>query len=438
MREYSEKELLMLSNFVYLPCSLYDKSLAEILDMYRDSNGTFTSESVANAGKGGGFAQEDICVLFEEMDKECRINPAFGELAASRQLNGGYVRAVCYTGADDKAVIAFRGTGGSDEAWTDNFKGGYESDTKMQRLAADFVRYECSQYKDITVTGHSKGGNLSQYVTVVCGGQVKSCVSFDGQGFNNDFIENNKEAVSEASGKIKSISAYNDYVNILLTPIAGRIMYVNNGAGIADAHSSFSLLMNNAYDENGNFISEQKQSAVSYTLKNMTDRIVKEIGPYDTLNKSLLSFLAGNSISTALCATKEDFLPATYATLMAGVSTLFIRKIADMGAFDYAKTELVVTEIYFDNQGVKRTIDEYDTVIIALKDIVKKIEDLNDRIARNITMRLYSEKRLLIICNNIDNIISKISHISTVLEDIRSRYEEKEKTISGYMSENVL
>ena len=51
------------------------------------------------------------------------------------------------------------------------------------------MKYECANYTDITVTGHSKGGNMSQYATVMCSGQVSKCISFDGQGFNKDFIE---------------------------------------------------------------------------------------------------------------------------------------------------------------------------------------------------------------------------------------------------------
>jgi len=439
MSEYSEKELLMLSNFVYLPCSLYNKSIEEILDMYRDGSGYFTNESVAPAGKGGGFSNEEICVLFTEMNRECKENPDFGKLSAARQLNGGYVRAVCYTGQkDDEAVIAFRGTGGSSAAWTDNFKGGYENDTKMQKLSADFVRNECSAYNNITVTGHSKGGNLSQYVTVACSGQIKNCVSFDGQGFNEEFINSNKEAVSEAAGKIKSISAYNDFVNILLTPIAGCITYVNNGSGIADAHSSLALLVNNEYDQNGNFTTKHKQSAISGLLKNMTDRIVREINPYDTLDKSLFSFLAGSTISTALCAQREKLMSDTGGSLMAGLSTLFLKKIADRGAFDEANTVVVINEIYFDNTGVRRTIDEYDAIVVILKELIVNIEDVNERIARNITMKIYSERKLMVICDNIETIVEKINRLSMTLEDVRSRYEEREKNLSDYVSEGLL
>lgn len=45
--------------------------------------------------------------------------------------------------------------------------------------AADVV---LESYDSITVTGHSKGGNKAQYVTVLSD-KVDRCISMDGQGF---------------------------------------------------------------------------------------------------------------------------------------------------------------------------------------------------------------------------------------------------------------
>ena len=431
MSEYSEKQLLMLSNFVYLPCSLNAGSISEIINMYRDENGVFTEQSVAMAGAGGGLKASDIKILFEEMDKESSINPSFGKLSAVRKLNGGYVKAICY--ADEKnenAVVAFRGTGGSTNAWVDNFEGGYEEDSSMQKLAADFVRNECAIYSDITVTGHSKGGNMSQYVTVMCAQQVSRCVSFDGQGFNKTFIDKNKSRIDIASPKIKSISAYNDYVNILLTCIAGSVVYAENDNSIANAHSSFSLLERNSFDMNGNLISDKKQSLVMKTLDKLTDMLVQKIDKYDNSQKSMLSYITGKTIATALTSEDELRISNTLGTVSGGVTALMVKSLADMGAFENSNITLEVRELYFDDTGIMMIIDNYEATKISLYKIKTHIEEVNERISKHITVRLYSERMLMKVCGDLDTIINRINTLITALETIRLRYVEKEKLLS--------
>lgn len=431
MSEYSEKQLLMLSNFVYLPCSLNAGSISEIINMYRDENGVFTEQSVAMAGAGGGLKASDIKILFEEMDKESSINPSFGKLSAVRKLNGGYVKAICY--ADEKnenAVVAFRGTGGSTNAWVDNFEGGYEEDSSMQKLAADFVRNECAIYSDITVTGHSKGGNMSQYVTVMCAQQVSRCVSFDGQGFNQTFIDKNKSRIDIASPKIKSISAYNDYVNILLTCIAGSVVYAENDNSIANAHSSFSLLERNSFDMNGNLISDKKQSLVMKTLDKLTDMLVQKIDKYDNSQKSMLSYITGKTIATALTSEDELRISNTLGTVSGGVTALMVKSLADMGAFENSNITLEVRELYFDDAGIMMIIDNYEATKISLYKVKMHIEEVNERISKHITVRLYSERMLMKVCGNLDTIINRINTLITALETIRLRYVEKEKLLS--------
>ena len=439
MSRYSEKQLLLLSNFVYLPCSLLEEPISGILNYYKDESGDFTVESVAGAGSGGGLSEAEIKELFVQMEIECDQDQNFASLSASRKLNDGYVKAICYTDSmDENAVIAFRGTGGSNEAWTDNFRGGYEQDTNMQRLAAEFVKRECGIYSNITVTGHSKGGNLCQYVTVECENQVDKCVSFDGQGFNSDFIEKNKEKIDVATPKIKSISAYNDYVNILLTSIAGTVMYVQNDATITSAHSSLALLLNNAYDENGNIISERNQSIVSSTLKKLTDKVVDTLRPYDKADKSILSRIAGKAIATALESGSEGGLEKSAGVIAGGATALFAKKMADYGKFNTKEVTIFTSELYYDGNGVREVIDRYDSVSTELALIQDKIKDVNERISKNITMKLYSERMLNKSSNKLEEIIHDIKMLAAVLEDIRIRYEQKETSLANYFDASEL
>lgn len=432
MSDYSEKQMLMLSSFVYLPCSVTDKSIGEILDCYRDVNGGFTTESVAGATCFSGFmGTEDVVNLFTQMDEEAKKDPGFGKLSAARKLNDGNVRAICYTDAlDDNALVVFRGTGATNEAWTDNFEGGFETDTKMQTLAYDFVRNECGIYENITVTGHSKGGNMSQYVTVMCGGMVAKCVSFDGQGFNEEFIRNNKQKVDVASKKIKSVAAYNDFVNILLTPIAGEIMYVANGKSIADAHSSMSLLLNNQYDDWGNIISGKNQSLSMRALNSFADNLVSKLDPFDTGYKSIMSYITGHTIVNAMNISSMDDVVKSFERISGEVSTMLLSQMLQSRNEIFEQRRLSVTSVYIEAGQFEHFISRMEEVKHDLNELLLRIDEVSQMLAYNITSKIYATRKLERCCENIREHINSIDRLNGCLDEIHIRYEEKEKTLT--------
>ena len=65
--------------------------------------------------------------------------------------------------------VVYKGTG--DGEWPDNGRGMFEESTPQQEEAARYFDYVVehnglNEADNITVTGHSKGGNKSQYVTI--------------------------------------------------------------------------------------------------------------------------------------------------------------------------------------------------------------------------------------------------------------------------------
>lgn len=258
----SERELLLLSNYVYLDDSCSDRTIAETLDTYRSETGSFDAKSVAAVKAGGGMNAKQVAELFIEMDA---MPEHFRALTPDRIVNHDGLRALAYPTGDHTATVVFRGTGGSYEAWNDNVIGEYLPDTKIQKQAAAFVNDCSASYSSLTLTGHSKGGNLAMYSTVMCAG-VTSCVSFDGQGFSDAFLKQYETQIGAAAPKIKSISAHNDYVNLLLQPIAGEQVYAENEKGGLYAHSAFYLYQSNTFDENGNLVSTRAQSLPAAAL----------------------------------------------------------------------------------------------------------------------------------------------------------------------------
>ena len=122
--------------------------------------------------------------------------------------------------------VAYRGTG--DGKWVDNGDGMSAESSLMQRAAADYFDSVVSsenlndEYSGkIIVTGHSKGGNSAQFVTMYAQNShlIDNCYSIDGQGFSLKAIEafktKWKENYQSQIDKMYSINGQNDYVHDL-------------------------------------------------------------------------------------------------------------------------------------------------------------------------------------------------------------------------------
>lgn len=103
----------------------------------------------------------------------------------------------------------------------DNGEGAYTSVTNEQFEALKFINN--LNYDNITVSGHSKGGNKAQYVTILSS-KIKKCVSVNGQGFSNSFLESYREEINKNQSKIVCINAEYDYVSCLFNTISEEII----------------------------------------------------------------------------------------------------------------------------------------------------------------------------------------------------------------------
>ena len=177
------------------------------------------------------------------------------------KYRGAY--AAAFKKADDSEMyIVFRGTGTG--RWYDNGDGLANERTRYQLAALLYFNHVMSSLRapdnvKLIVTGHSKGGNLSQYVMLASeyGSRIRYCISFDGQGFSPEFLKriNYPESnVSRLCNRMYSICGDNDYVNVLgrkvipddqtvfiktktrLTDLYGAHSIVPQGSGDVDDH----------------------------------------------------------------------------------------------------------------------------------------------------------------------------------------------------------
>ncbi len=100
------------------------------------------------------------------------------------------------------ACVSFRGTDSTITGWRENFDMLYNDTVPAQILSAKYLTRVANKIKGkITVVGHSKGGNLAIYASVMCSPKAKQKIveiqSFDSPGFTEKFISSQKYVDTE-------------------------------------------------------------------------------------------------------------------------------------------------------------------------------------------------------------------------------------------------
>lgn len=188
-------------------------------------------------------------------------------------FNSGTSAAVFEDPQTGANFVAFRGTG--DGEWLDNGKGIVQVSTEQQDQALRYFETVAEREKwtsddNIIVTGHSKGGNKAQYITMN-NGLIDACYSIDGQGFSPEAVEHMKasDQFDERVGKIYRINGENDFVNPFGVQISqeGNTIYIKQDVdpldivGFHDISSKFNpdgtlRQPTNKQGEIGGFITE--------------------------------------------------------------------------------------------------------------------------------------------------------------------------------------
>lgn len=266
----SNNQLLMLDNLIYTDRCANGRTVAKIIELLEQD-----IAKGKNIDEDGITTNDEWSQLIENIkDEPDLLNYTVQEYEDNEDTG---MRAACFV--DDvnhptDVNVVFRGTSG-DYEWHDNGEGGYLSDTEQQKAAVDYVNELPREYGSITVTGHSKGGNKAQYVTIVADpDRVDRCVSFDGQGFSEEFLEKYAEQIEERKYRIESISASDDFVNCLLYSIAGIKTYV-----LTEEQDEFIYYHkpNILLDENGELRPSGEQAPLSKFINEYTTYIISNV-----------------------------------------------------------------------------------------------------------------------------------------------------------------
>lgn len=225
------------------------KSIAYILNQFTE-DALKKLESLGNEEISGALvsgAEWASIIRYLKSDKD------ISELVLGKKKMRGKVPLILTfhrKGDLKEAIVAFKGTTDTSEIseWADNVEGLISYDTKAQEEAFNFI--EGLKYSDITVIGHSKGGNKAIY-TAIRSDKVTRAVSYDGQGFSQQFLDKYQKKIKAKAKNIKNYSLSTDFVNVLMFPIPEAELIWTRGYGVDSVGQNHSPNSFFVTDENG-------------------------------------------------------------------------------------------------------------------------------------------------------------------------------------------
>lgn len=163
--------------------------------------------------------------------------------------------AITFLFPNGDACIAFRGTDSTITGWKENFNMLFSSPVAAQSLSVPYVENIAKKVKgNITLVGHSKGGNLAIYAGTMCNEATKSKIveiqSFDSPGFTKEFIESPEHIKAEE--KIVKFIPEESMVGLMLNNRDNYRIIKSEGSGIMQ-HDPFLWQI-----ENDDFVNGEK------------------------------------------------------------------------------------------------------------------------------------------------------------------------------------
>lgn len=256
-------ELILLDNLIYLQLSAEENE--KLIDIVERLLNNESFDSIENCSIRMS-KEEWINILVQIKNKP--------NLKKLRIINiDNYKELIRFAGfVDEKrnVTVVFRGTATTKE-WEDNGQGAYEYDTEEQIDALNYIN--SLEFNNITVTGHSKGGNKAQYVTILSS-KINKCISVNGQGFSNEFINKYKDEIEKNKSKLVCINSKYDYVNCLFNSIAENYHFIETEIQInpLDYHK-LNILLN----EDGDLRTETNEAFITRIINNFSISLISDL-----------------------------------------------------------------------------------------------------------------------------------------------------------------
>jgi hypothetical protein len=212
----TNQELLVLDTLIYDP---------QFADSESGKNVGWILKNQVNISKvqsGLNYTQAEYSQVVNIAENDPEISrlvvassyPAGDEVDTAKYGNAGNNMMILQDPDNGKKYGIFAGTA-ADE-WGDDFLGAFIPDPSNKVNMQDWFNANVNPGDNITVSGHSDGGNDSMYLTMLDNdGRIGRCLSLDGQGFGIRFPSMDGYNADNAD-KIYEINQYFDPVHALL------------------------------------------------------------------------------------------------------------------------------------------------------------------------------------------------------------------------------
>lgn len=161
---------------------------------------------------------------------------------------------------DGKAIVSFTGSDGTLVGWYENIRVGYKYPTYTQNMASKYLADIIDEYDNITILGHSKGGNLAIAAVLELNRdklyKIDQILNFDGPGFPKRIYES--EVYNEIENKITNYTPDSSYIGVLLYQGGKTKIIKTNTKGI-DVHFQFNWLLFGSILEEADEYSERSK-----------------------------------------------------------------------------------------------------------------------------------------------------------------------------------
>lgn len=390
MSNLTYEELILLDNLIYLKWDVKEnEKLINLADnLLKNEDFDQLMDAVGNCIIRM-TSEEWINIL-----KQIRDKPNLNNLRIKNvDIYNNGMEYACFIDEDENATVIFRGTATTEE-WEDNGKGAYEYDTKEQIEALNYING--LDYSNITVTGHSKGGNKAQYVTIFSP-KIVQCISINGQGFSKEFISKYEDDINKNKKKIISINAKYDYVNCLFNSVSEKKYYIKTEIQINpfDYHKANILL-----DEQGNLRQETNEAEFSKIINYFSSNLISNL-PGDLRYLVIEGVI--NVIELILCRKEEKdnlFKILGEYLIMSCYDNCFDHK--ELFSIVYVISEILILPLLFWANFVN--IEESGSKEL-LEEIITKIKILGNQAIRKLEI---IDKDQIDLIQNISNLVNQL------------------------------
>ncbi|AST89894.1 DUF2974 domain-containing protein [Sutcliffiella cohnii] len=185
--------------------------------------------------------------------------------------------AIHITLSDETIFVAFRGTDNTIVGWKENFNMSFMMPVPAQLEAVRYLNETVRGYDTkLRIGGHSKGGNLAIFASVMCQSQIKANIlevyNNDGPGFNREMTESKE--YKEVLSRMKTIVPESSVVGMLLEHEEDYYVVKSSKTGFMQHDAMTWEVLGKGFVHVGHVTQESK--LLDVTLKAWVNRMDKE------------------------------------------------------------------------------------------------------------------------------------------------------------------